>query len=123
MTAQTQTEVQGSNGGVFNIKPTGTTAQVQPTAKGFQRPEMPTFNSVEEKRQHVKERLACAFRYFPFCYPSSIFLSDRHPEYLQSMDMTRVIILCIKYWSIFNVNTGVAGHITVRDPGHREHFW
>ncbi|KAF8511522.1 class II aldolase/adducin N-terminal [Gautieria morchelliformis] len=89
MTTQTQTEVQSSNeSGSLNVKPTGTT-KVQPTAKGFERPVMPTFNSVEEKRQHVKERLTCAFRIF----------------------------------AKYGYDEGVAGHITVRDPGNREHFW
>ena len=63
MTAQTQTEVQaGNESSSFTITPKSP-PKVQPTAKGFAIPKIPTFNTVEEKRRHVKERLACAFRY------------------------------------------------------------
>ncbi|MBO9129387.1 class II aldolase/adducin family protein [Bacillus sp. 165] len=49
----------------------------------------PTFNSVEEERLHLKQRLAGAFRLF----------------------------------SKFGFDEGVAGHITVRDPELKDHFW
>ena len=94
MTAQTQTELQASNeSGVLNINSSGTT-QVQPTAKGFEIPQVPTFDSVEEKRLHVKERLACAFRYSSL-YISSLLPPNRHPEYSQSMDTTKVSYPCL----------------------------
>ncbi|WP_368504283.1 class II aldolase/adducin family protein [Alkalihalophilus sp. As8PL] len=50
---------------------------------------LPTFHSVEEERQYLKERLAAAFRLF----------------------------------SKFGFDEGVAGHITVRDPEKKDHFW
>jgi ribulose-5-phosphate 4-epimerase/fuculose-1-phosphate aldolase len=49
----------------------------------------PTFTSIDEERQHRKQRLAAAFRIF----------------------------------SRFGFDEGVAGHATVRDPEHPEHFW
>lgn len=49
----------------------------------------PTFQNVEEERQHRKERLAGAFRIF----------------------------------NQFGFNEGVAGHITVRDPEKKDHYW
>ncbi|UOR11369.1 class II aldolase/adducin family protein [Halobacillus amylolyticus] len=49
----------------------------------------PTFGSVDEERQHLKQRLAGAFRLF----------------------------------SKFGFDEGVAGHITARDPGEKDHFW
>jgi ribulose-5-phosphate 4-epimerase/fuculose-1-phosphate aldolase len=49
----------------------------------------PTFESVEDERRHVKQRMAAAFRLF-----------DR-----------------------FGFNEGVAGHLTARDPEHRDTFW
>ncbi|KAF8514647.1 class II aldolase/adducin domain-containing protein [Hysterangium stoloniferum] len=59
------------------------------SAAKFERPPLPTFATVEEKRRHVKERLACAFRIF----------------------------------AKYGLDEGVAGHITVRDPGNHSHFW
>lgn len=50
---------------------------------------LPKFKTVEEERNHLKERLAAAFRLF----------------------------------SKFGFDEGVAGHITVRDPGEGDHFW
>ncbi|MEB1807475.1 MAG: class II aldolase/adducin family protein [Bacillaceae bacterium] len=50
---------------------------------------LPKFKTVEEERNHLKERLAAAFRLF----------------------------------SKFGFDEGVAGHITVRDPGEKDHFW
>jgi ribulose-5-phosphate 4-epimerase/fuculose-1-phosphate aldolase len=49
----------------------------------------PTFQSCEQERLHVKQRLAAALRLF----------------------------------SKFGYDEGVAGHITVRDPEHRDTFW
>lgn len=49
----------------------------------------PVFQSIEEERQHLKEKLAAAFRLF----------------------------------SKFGFDEGVAGHITARDPEHKDHFW
>ncbi|MDE5415948.1 class II aldolase/adducin family protein [Alkalihalobacterium chitinilyticum] len=50
---------------------------------------LPKFKTVEEERNHLKERLAASFRLF----------------------------------SKFGFDEGVAGHITVRDPGEKDHFW
>ncbi|WP_247747334.1 class II aldolase/adducin family protein [Alkalihalobacillus sp. BA299] len=50
---------------------------------------MPKFDSVEEERVYLKQRLAAAFRLF----------------------------------SKFGFDEGVAGHITVRDPEQKDHFW
>ncbi|MFD1019673.1 class II aldolase/adducin family protein [Thalassobacillus hwangdonensis] len=49
----------------------------------------PTFHSIEEERQYIKQRLAASFRLF----------------------------------SKFGFNDGSAGHITVRDPENKNHFW
>lgn len=49
----------------------------------------PEFASIEEERQHLKQKLAGAFRLF----------------------------------SKFGFDEGVAGHITARDPGKKDHFW
>ncbi len=51
--------------------------------------QIPQFDSVEDERQHRKERLAASFRLF----------------------------------AKFGFDEGVAGHITVRDPEHSDHFW
>jgi ribulose-5-phosphate 4-epimerase/fuculose-1-phosphate aldolase len=51
--------------------------------------QMPTFESVDDERRHLKARMAAAFRLF-----------DR-----------------------FGFNEGVAGHLTARDPEHKDTFW
>jgi ribulose-5-phosphate 4-epimerase/fuculose-1-phosphate aldolase len=52
-------------------------------------PTPPSFDSVEEERQHLKQRLAAVFRVF----------------------------------ARYGFDEGVAGHVTVRDPGRPDHFW
>lgn len=60
---------------------------LSPTGGTMRRP--PTFDTVEEQRQHRKHKLAGALRLF----------------------------------GRFGFGEGVAGHITVRDPEHTDHFW
>lgn len=52
-------------------------------------PQVPVFNTVEEERLHLKQKLAGAFRIF----------------------------------SRFGFGEGTAGHITARDPEHKDTFW
>ena len=52
------------------------------------RPELPSFDNLEQERLHIKQRLAAAFRLF----------------------------------SKFGFDEGVAGHITARDPEHKDCF-
>ncbi len=52
-------------------------------------PVEPHFESFEQARTHLKQRLAAAFRLF----------------------------------SHYGFDEGVAGHITARDPEHKDHFW
>lgn len=67
-----------------DVRKTGATDNV---GLKFQYP--PQFSSVEEEREHRKQRLAATFRLF----------------------------------GKFGFDEGVAGHVTVRDPGRPDHFW
>ncbi|KAJ1965601.1 hypothetical protein GGI12_000652 [Dipsacomyces acuminosporus] len=55
----------------------------------FAMPKPPTFDSFEEERKHIKQRLVAAFRIF----------------------------------SKLNLDEGIAGHLTCRDPEHHDLFW
>ncbi|KAJ1955892.1 hypothetical protein GGI12_005452 [Dipsacomyces acuminosporus] len=55
----------------------------------FTMPKPPTFDSFEEERKHIKQRLVAAFRIF----------------------------------SKLNLDDGATGHLSCRDPEHRDLFW
>ncbi len=60
-----------------------------PDQSGIELDLPPSFDTVEEEREHRKQRLAGALRVF----------------------------------GRLGFGEGVAGHITVRDPEHLDHFW